>query len=163
MLKALILSAIPLALFGLLRRGPGDAGAAAAALALGLLPSVAWESQRALTHSPLALLMAVATAWAAVRALRGRRWRHHAALGLAVGLGVLSKFNFVLWPLGLLVAAVLLPEWRARVRPLRVLGAVGVAAVVVAPVGLWMLANPELATGSVEKMSSRRRGRSRRG
>ena len=152
LLKALILSGTVLGLFALLRREAGAGPAAVAALSLSLLPEVVWEGQRALTHSMLALLMAVATTGLFVRALASGRWRDHFILGLGLGLGALSKFNFVLWPLGLLAAAALLPEWRRRVRPPRLLGAAATAVAVTAPVALWMLRNPGLATGSVRKL-----------
>jgi len=152
LLKALILAVTVLGLFGLLRGEAGAMPAAVAALSLSLLPQVVWEGQRALTHSMLVLLMAVVAAGLFVRALGTGRWRDHLLLGAALGLGMLSKFNFALWPLGLLSAAVLLPECRGRLRPLRLLATLGVTAVVVAPVGLWMVRNPDLSTGSVRKL-----------
>lgn len=88
-----------------------------------------------------------------VRALQGGRWRDHLILGLGLGLGMISKFNFVLWPLGLLAATALWPDWRGRARPVKLLSAGAVAALVVAPVGLWMMENPSLATGSVRKLA----------
>lgn len=150
LLKALILAGTVIGLFLLLREEAGEEAGAVAALSLGLLPQVMWEGQRALTHSMLALLMAVVTAGLAVRALRSGRWRDHIGLGVAVGLGTLSKFNFALWPVGLLLASVVLPEW--RVRPLRISASVGAAVAVVAPVGVWMWRNPELSTASLEKL-----------
>ncbi|CAA9400548.1 MAG: hypothetical protein AVDCRST_MAG15-1618 [uncultured Rubellimicrobium sp.] len=150
LLKALILAGTVIGLFLLLREEVGDEAGAVAALSLGLLPQVMWEGQRALTHSMLALLMAVVTAGLAVRALRSGHWRDHLGLGVAVGLGVLSKFNFALWPVGLLLAAAALPAW--RLRPLRILAAVGAAVAVVAPVGIWMWRNPDLSTASLEKL-----------
>ena len=152
-LKGLILSGTVLGLFAVLRREAGAAAAAVAALSLSLLPEVLWEGQRALTHSMLALLMAVIVTGLYVRALQGGRWRDHLILGLGLGLGLISKFNFVLWPLGLLAATAFWPDWRRRVRPLNLLSAGAVAALVVAPVGLWMMENPSLATGSVRKLA----------
>jgi 4-amino-4-deoxy-L-arabinose transferase-like glycosyltransferase len=101
----------------------------------------------------LALLMAVAAAGLFARTLRTGRWRDHLALGALMGLGAISKFNFALWPLGLVAAAALLPEWRGRLRPLRLLGALGIAGAVVGPVGLWVVRNPELASESVRKLA----------
>jgi 4-amino-4-deoxy-L-arabinose transferase-like glycosyltransferase len=152
LLKALTLSATVLGLFALLRKEAGEPTAAVAALALSLLPQVVWEGQRALSHSMLALLMAVVTTGAAVRAFRRGGWGDHLLLGLALGLGLLSKFNFVVWPVGLLAAALLLPEWRAGLKPLRLAAAVLAAALVAAPVAVWMWQNPVLATGSVGKL-----------
>jgi 4-amino-4-deoxy-L-arabinose transferase-like glycosyltransferase len=152
LLKALILSGTVLGVFALLRREAGAGAAAVAALSLSLLPAVVWEGQRALTHSMLALFMAVLAANVFAGALRTGRWWDHLALGAVLGLGAISKLNFALWPLGLVAAAVVLPEWRGRLRPWRLIVALGVGAAVVAPVGLWMLWNPELAASSVRKL-----------
>ena len=151
-LKALILSGTVLGLFAVLRREAGAGPAAVAALSLSLLPEVLWEGQRALTHTMLALLMTVVVTGLYVRALTTGQWRDHLILGLGLGLGIISKFNFVLWPMGLLAATALWPDWRGRARPLRILGAGAVAVLVVAPVGLWMARYPVLATGSVRKL-----------
>ncbi|EYD73518.1 hypothetical protein Rumeso_04639 [Rubellimicrobium mesophilum DSM 19309] len=152
LLKEAILAGTVLGLFAMLRREAGAWPAAVAALSLSLLPQVVWEGQRALTHTMLALFMAVVATGLFGRALASGRWRDHLVLGLTLGLGALSKFNFVLWPLALLAAASLLPEWRGRLRPLRLGGAAAVAAVVVAPVAFWIARNPELATASVAKL-----------
>ncbi|TNC67578.1 ArnT family glycosyltransferase [Rubellimicrobium roseum] len=150
-LKALLLTGVLIGVHVLLRREWPPVTAGVGALSLSLLPQVMWESQRALTHSVLALLMAVVMAACALRALERGGMGSYRLLGLAVGLGVLSKFNVAVWALGLLGAAVMLPEWRARLRIGGVAAAIGVAATVVAPVAVWMRANPDLSTQSVEK------------
>nr|WP_256371815.1 glycosyltransferase family 39 protein [Rubellimicrobium sp. CFH 75288] len=151
-LKALLLGGTLLAVLHLARPVLGPVGAAATALSLGLLPQVLWEAQRALTHSVLVLLLAVATTSLALRALRRGDWMSHLLLGLGMGLGVLSKYNFVFWPAALLTAAVVLPEWRARLRPTR-LGLALLAVVgVCAPHLLWIVSHPEAAGASAHKL-----------
>nr|WP_246849627.1 glycosyltransferase family 39 protein [Rubellimicrobium arenae] len=139
-------------LYRFLRREAGSAEAGVAALSLGLIASLVWEAQRALTHTALAMLVAVAATWIAVRALESGRWRDYLLLGLAVGIGTLSKLNFLVWAAALLGAALILPEWRRRIRPGPTCAAVLVALLINVPVLLWMLRNPELSTVGIRKL-----------
>ncbi|SDE11238.1 glycosyltransferase family 39 protein [Limimaricola pyoseonensis] len=155
LLKNALLAGGALSLYAMLRRlrPPLEAGLAVAAL--GLLPQILWEAQRALTHSVLATAVALMLMALTDRILRapGRAsapdW---IALGLLAGLGTISKWNVALLPAALLVAAL----WR---RPRRaalstgglLLAALALAAVVIGPLR-WVLDNPALASGSVHKL-----------
>nr|WP_280922866.1 glycosyltransferase family 39 protein [Rubellimicrobium aerolatum] len=139
-------------LYRFLRREVGPAPAGVATLSLGLVAPLVWEMQRALTHTALAMLVAVAALWLAVRALERGRWGDYLLLGLAVGLGTLSKLNFLVWAAALLLAALALPEWRGRVRWVRVLGAAALAAALNGPAALWMLRNPEWSTVGLQRL-----------
>jgi 4-amino-4-deoxy-L-arabinose transferase-like glycosyltransferase len=152
LLKAALLGGTVLVLLHLLAREGAGSAAGPAALSLGLLPQISWEAQRALTHSVLALLMAVIAAALFVRALRSGRLADHLWLGVALGLGILSKFNFAAWPLGLLAAAVVLPEWRGRLRPRLLLASGALTAVATAPALLWIARNPEAGLASQGKL-----------
>lgn len=150
--KALLLFAFAVTVHRLLRLALPVGAAAAGVLALSLLPQIAWEAQRALTHSVLALTMSAVAALTLWQAIRGGGWRAHVAFGVAMGLGLLSKYNFALLPAGLLVAAVLDPELRGRLRPARLVAALGVAAVIAAGPAFWAFANPTVAGGSIDKL-----------
>ncbi len=152
-LKAVLLGATLVLTFELMRRAVATAVAGAATLSLSLLPQVAWESQRALTNSVLALALAVAAALLFLRMLERGRRRDHLAWGAVAALAVLGKVNVAAWLLGLLLAAALRPDWRRRLRPLRLALAAAAAAVVLAGPVAWMLANPDLATDSVGKFA----------
>jgi 4-amino-4-deoxy-L-arabinose transferase-like glycosyltransferase len=151
LLKAALLSTLFIVLFRLLLTELPVRGAAVAAASLSLLPQVVWESQRALTHSVLALTMAVILVAMTWRVVRGARWRDHVWLGLVIGLGILSKYNFALFPAGLFLTVLLWPEWRRGLKPRRLLLAFGVMVLVVLPVLVWSWQNPDIATGSIEK------------
>ncbi len=150
-LKALLLGSILLLTFELMRRAVPTEAAGAATLSLSLLPQVVWESQRALTNSVLALALAVAAALLFLQLLERGRRRDHVAWGAVMGLAVLGKANAAVWVLGLVLAAALLPAWRSRLRPSHLgLAALAATAVLAGPLA-WMLANPDLAFGSVDK------------
>ncbi len=112
---------------------------AAAAISLLCLPEVAWESQRDLTHSVIASTLAMATLWCLVCLSLSRKTRWFALLGACAGLGLVSKYNYAFWLLGLVLAACSLRELRRLFLDRRMLLALIVATPVFLPNGLWML------------------------
>jgi 4-amino-4-deoxy-L-arabinose transferase-like glycosyltransferase len=125
--------------------------AGVAVLALGLLPQVVWEAQRALTHSVLVFAMAVGFVVVFDRMLRRGGWTDVVTLGVVTGLGVISKYNFALVPAGFVLWAAVAREGR-RADWRRIGMAMGLAAVIVAPVAVWALVNREVAAGSLHKL-----------
>ncbi|AMY67890.1 glycosyltransferase family 39 protein [Frigidibacter mobilis] len=127
--------------------------AVAGTLGLALLPDVFWEGQRATTHSVALMLMIAATFAAMSGLLRRGRMADYLVLGLAIGFGGLSKYNYVLVPVALALAGMTLPQMRARLADRRILASLSLAAaLVVAPVW-WMLRHPELAFASGYKLT----------
>jgi len=127
--------------------------AVAGTLGLALLPDVFWEGQRATTHSVALMLMIAATFAAVSSLLRRGRSADYLLLGLAIGLGGLSKYNYVLVPVALALAGMTLPLMRARLADWRILATLAVALALVAAPALWMLRNPELAFASGYKLT----------
>ncbi|RAP41271.1 hypothetical protein BYZ73_11380 [Rhodovulum viride] len=126
--------------------------AALGALSLFLVPDIAWEAQRATTHSNMLIATSAATLAAFLWAMRSGGWPAWIALGLAVGLGGLSKYNFFLVPVGLLVAGLTLAPFRARILTRRALIVPAIAAAILAGPYGWMVQNRDLAFSSVGKL-----------
>lgn len=151
-LKAALLWSFLAALHALLRAQLPAVAAGVAVLSLSFLPQVSWEAQRALTHSVLVLTMTAVAALVLWRVLMRGGWGEHLMFGAVLGAGLLSKYNFVLLPAGLLLAAATMPELRARLRPARL----GVAALIglglAAPSAVWAVMNPEIAGASLHKL-----------
>lgn len=152
LLKAAGLALIGGALYGLLREAHPPRLAGLATLGLALLPDVLWRSQRALTHSVLTLGFTILATWLFWRALRSGRLRDWGWLGLALGLGMLSKWNYLLVPVALSLAALWLPETRRALRPAGLGLAGGIVIAMVAGPALWTLDNFERATNTFDKM-----------
>ena len=149
LLKAILLSGIVTAVFALLKQAVSPNLAGISTLSLSLLPQISWEAQRALTHSVLVLLtsvLVILTFWAV---LTKGRWRDYLLFGVILGLGCLSKYNFGILPLGLLMAALISGY---RLKPLRLCAALAVAGAMVTPVLFWIAAHPDVASGSVYKL-----------
>jgi hypothetical protein len=107
--------------------------AAIAVFSYALYYNIAWTMLERLTQSSLLLCCCAATAWTFARALRTRRALDYALLGLAIGAGLLAKFNFALFGLSLIAAALSEPLLRRRLRLSGMAIALATAAVVVSP------------------------------
>ncbi len=113
--------------------------AVVAALSMSLLGPLAWTVHTALTHTLLMAALILATLWAAMRLTDRGRPVDYFLFGLAVGLGLLAKYSFLLF-LGPLLAAMLTQrDLRAPLMSARMLVAIAAMAVVLTPHALWML------------------------
>lgn len=123
----------------------------AAAAALQLMPSVFWESHRELTNTILASALVLAVIYLFLR-LKSDDWRTYALLGVAAGLGILSKYNFLIVYVALMLAALSLKEFRPLALNRKMLLAVLITAAICAPHLLWVWRHPDLAFSSVYKL-----------
>jgi 4-amino-4-deoxy-L-arabinose transferase-like glycosyltransferase len=125
-----------------------------AALGLMTFPQISYESQRDLTHSVAVVFAACLFLYALVSTLSApNRWRY-ALLGLSVGIGMLSKYNFLILPAAAFFAVLPEKEFRNRLFDWRLLISIGVAALVVMPHVVWLLQHLDLATqGTIRKLS----------
>ncbi|PTQ73420.1 ArnT family glycosyltransferase [Celeribacter persicus] len=125
--------------------------AAIASLSLFLIPDIAWEAERITTHSN-AMLAAISGTFAGfLWVMRTGRWRDWIWLGLAVGIGGISKYNYWVVPAALVLVALTMPEPRKALRsPRALIVPVMAAAFCIGPY-LWMQANARLAMASAHK------------
>jgi 4-amino-4-deoxy-L-arabinose transferase-like glycosyltransferase len=105
-----------------------------------LLVPISWTMHESLTHSVTVLAACAGTAYALVRLEQAPSAGAYAALGLAVGLGLLSKFTYAVLLAGLGLAALTVDRYRARLVDPRILIAGAVAACLVLPFALWYVA-----------------------
>ncbi|MEN3367750.1 MAG: hypothetical protein V7606_5024 [Burkholderiales bacterium] len=153
-LKNLLLLATYLAMFHLARPFLGVGGAIVASASLILFPAIGWESHIDRTHSVLLTCLACATLWYYFALLSHPTKLRYALLGLLIGLGLLSKYNFVIFVAGLATASLLSPQHRRMLWNRNAWIAVAVATLCVLPHGLWLLDHFETATGGTfHKMS----------
>jgi 4-amino-4-deoxy-L-arabinose transferase-like glycosyltransferase len=125
-----------------------------ATLGLITMPQVGYEAQRDLTHTVALLFASCMFFYFFVRALQRPTTLNYALTGVAVGIGVLSKYNFVLLPVAALLALLPDRELRSRLFDVRVLLVIVIAAVIVAPHALWFLDHIDQATGrTVSKLT----------
>ncbi len=102
-----------------------------------LIVPISWTIHEALTHSVTVLAASAGTVYALVRLDDAPSPRAYAGLGLAVGLGLLSKFTYVIFLAALALAALTVARYRARLLRPAILIAALVAMAVVAPFAVW--------------------------
>ncbi|MBI2469201.1 MAG: glycosyltransferase family 39 protein [Candidatus Rokubacteria bacterium] len=112
--------------------------AAPAALSLWLVPQLVWEAHRDLSHSVLAAALAAAATYVLVRLVATPALAWYVVLGLLLGLGTLAKYNFALFGGALLLAAASVGAFRRAVLDARMLVALAVVTLVVAPHLGWV-------------------------
>jgi len=121
--------------------------AAIATLSLLTIPQFFWEAQRDLTHTVAQLVTINLFLCGAIRTLKAPSLGSYAFTGLALGLGMLSKYNFALLAAGALVAVLMHPQGRARVFDKRFLLTILISLVIFLPHGIWLIHNFDLASG----------------
>ncbi len=118
-----------------------------ATLGLLTMPQVSFEAQRDLTHTVAVIFTSCLFLFSLVRAIRAPSLITYALTGLAIGLGMIAKYNFVLLPAAALLAMLAEPEFRRRLFDWRILLTAAIALIVVLPHGLWFLDHLDAATG----------------
>ncbi len=121
-----------------------------AAVALQFIPSVSWESQRDLTNTVLTSTVVMLTLFIFFR-LNSNRWQSYFWLGICAGLGVLSKYNYLIFYAALLAGAVSLPGLRRLVVNKRMWLAWLISLIVVLPNLFWIYQHPKPAFSSMYK------------
>ncbi len=106
------------------------------AVAFATLPMVAFGSWFMTTDAPLLFFWALAL-YFLIGALEQNRWRDWLALGLALGLGGLSKYSMVFFGLGALAYLAFSAEARRQLVNPRLYAAIALALAVFAPNLVW--------------------------
>jgi len=132
-----------------------SAAGVAAALSVFYMPSISWESQRDLTHSVLSATLAVATLLCLLKLHETRRLKWYLLFGLAAGFGCISKYNYTLWLVGLVLAGFLVKEFRPALLDRRLLVSVALLLLIFLPNAAWMLGHRDLTLLNSRKFEFR--------
>ncbi|MCL1886485.1 MAG: glycosyltransferase family 39 protein [Betaproteobacteria bacterium] len=156
-LKNLLLFGTYASMFYLARPLVGTAAAIAVSASLLLLPQIVWESQRDLTHSVLLTWMACVTLWCYFSLLRNPvAWRY-ALFGLLIGLGLQSKYNFILFVFALACSSLLIRSYRRILWNKKMFITAAVAVLSCLPHGIWLLSAFDAASqGTFQKLNTGR-------
>jgi 4-amino-4-deoxy-L-arabinose transferase-like glycosyltransferase len=120
--------------------------AAIAMLGLLTIPQIAFEAQRDLTHTVATIFAASFFLYALFRTLKHPSGFSYALTGVAIGIGLISKYNFALLPAAALLAILTDKEFRARLFDWRLVLTAVLALIVITPHLLWLTDNLDLAT-----------------
>lgn len=131
--------------------GYGREVSVAAMLSLFFIPQIAWESQRDLTHSVIAVTITAASIVSWLRLKQDQRIRQYLLVGLCWGAGLLGKYNYAIFLVSLLAASYSTDDYRAVMRRPRIFYSFAVMVAVVFPHVLWAINNMSLLMASSGK------------
>ena len=77
-----------------------------------LIPQIAWESQRDMTHTTLVVFAAASVLWLTLRLIENRTFLNYWLLGMFCGIGFLAKANFTLFFAVISLTLITFPEGR---------------------------------------------------
>lgn len=108
---------------------------------LGLLtvPQVVFEAQRDLTHSVATIFAGSLFLYGFFLTLKTPSAVSYAIVGMATGIGLISKYNFALLPAAALLAVLLDSDFRKRLFDWRLLLTIVISIAIVLPHALWFL------------------------
>ncbi|MDR2195890.1 MAG: glycosyltransferase family 39 protein, partial [Gallionellaceae bacterium] len=124
-----------------------------AAASLMWMPQMGWESLRDLTHSVLLNCLVAATLWLLARQVQRPRPIGFVWLGIALGLGMMSKYSFALFAGALMVAALSVPAVRSALLSRGWWWLPLIAGLLLLPHALWLHEHwLEASQGTLEKL-----------
>jgi 4-amino-4-deoxy-L-arabinose transferase-like glycosyltransferase len=133
--------------------------AAVGTLSLLTMPQMFWQAQRDLTHTVATLLAVIMLIYFVVATIRRPTIFSYAMIGLWAGLGMLTKYNFALVVVSVVVATFFHPDGRKRLLDWRILLTLAIAGLVFLPHALWMVTNMDrVLTTTVHTMSEQGAG-----
>ncbi len=126
--------------------------AAIAVFSYSLFYQIGWNLHEGVTHTAILVAACSMTAWAFLRVLEIGRMVDYGLLGLAFGLGMLSKHSYPLFPLAFFIAILIAPNLRKKLRLGGLLFSLLTLFLVYAPFLIWILTRDSSlaqATGAI--------------
>ena len=120
--------------------------AVAAALGLLTIPEIGWLAQRDLTHSNASLFAACLFVYGLFRTLERPTLATYLVTGIAIGVGLISKYNFSILCFCAFIAVLVSSAYRSRLFDPRILVTAAVALAIVLPHAFWLFQNFEIAS-----------------
>ena len=117
-----------------------------------LIRQIAWEAQRDLSHTVLALMLASASLYWILRGIEQRSTYWYLMYGFLMGLGVLSKYNFGLFIISANITLLTLPAGRDVLGHWRIILSLTIFFLVIFPHGLWFADHTDIALSSQHKL-----------
>ncbi|KTC85675.1 MULTISPECIES: ArnT family glycosyltransferase [Legionella] len=128
-----------------------------ATLSWAFIPSISLDLIKDNTHSVLALFAACLTWYWLVAPSGLAKTAWYAIFGLFIGIGFLSKFNYLIFLSLLIASAISLNAYRAKLLNWHLLITLFIAAIVASPYFFWLTHYPNLAFRSAYKLTNETR------
>ncbi|WP_373032743.1 ArnT family glycosyltransferase, partial [Sulfurovum sp.] len=130
--------------------------ASLSAISLMLIPQLVWGAQVDQTHT---VLLTTATAISIYYffkiAQEESSLLDFIMFGVAIGVGLNAKYNFLLVVVALIIISLVIKEFRSRFYERRLIFSIGITLLMVLPHFLWFISHLEIATNrTIERMSA---------
>jgi len=116
-----------------------------------LIPQIAWESQRDMTHTTLVVFTSAVVLWLALRLIEKQTFPDYCLLGIFCGIGVLAKANFALFLTILFVTLLTFPEGRKMLFSRMIYVSLVITSAIGAYYFLWMFNNQDIVFSATHK------------
>lgn len=120
--------------------------AALCSMSMILLFEIGWSAQIDQIHSVAVTTAAAATLYWFLRIARREQTMDYCFLGVAVGCGILFKYNFVLLIVALVLVSLLSSDLRSRVVNYKILLCIAATAILILPHTIWFVRHLSVAT-----------------
>jgi len=118
-----------------------------------LIPQIAWESQRDMTHTTLVVCAASATLYQSLRLINRKTILNYLILGVLLGIGFLGKANYGLFLAILLVTMLSTAEGRGTLLNRNIFFSIAVMIAVSGNYFLWMYSNQDIVFSATHKFN----------
>jgi 4-amino-4-deoxy-L-arabinose transferase-like glycosyltransferase len=116
-----------------------------------LIPQIAWESQRDMTHTTLVVFAAAVVLWLVLRLIEKQTFPGYCLLGIACGIGVLAKANFALFLIILFITLLTFPEGRKILFSRMIFVSLAITSAIGAYYFIWMFNNQDIVFSATHK------------
>ncbi len=116
-----------------------------------LIPQIAWESQRDMTHTTLVVFSATAVLWLALKLIENRTFLSYCLLGIFCGIGVLAKANFTLFLAILFLTLLTFHEGRRILFSRIIFISLALTVAISAYYFIWMFNNQDIVFSATHK------------
>jgi hypothetical protein len=140
--------------FDTMRRATGRAlpGLIVAASFL-FIPQIVWKSQITLAHSVMVMFGVVATLHAVIAIVEQQKLGRYIWLGIAITIGMMAKYNFLLMLVAIFAAALSIRQFRARILCPKLALSFLIPVLSIAPHLVWAVQHIEGTTGRMAKLA----------
>jgi 4-amino-4-deoxy-L-arabinose transferase-like glycosyltransferase len=117
-----------------------------------LIPQIAWESQRDMTHTTLVVCAAAASLWQALRLIKKQDLASYIIFGLLLSIGILGKANFAIFIAALLLTLASFSAGRKVIFSPQIMVTSLIIVLITGPYFLWMVNNQDIVLSTTQKL-----------
>jgi len=103
-----------------------------------LMPSFAWHMHQGFTHTALLGFGIILTLHALLSLKKNNSIKNYLYFGLALGIGLMAKYSFLLFMIPLLISALTISSFRSIFTNQKIFLTIGIFILIIAPHGYWL-------------------------